>query len=124
MEKKKQNITPAKSTTPSKTNKSPKQKDVQENTAKASGSDIDRITVSMQYSFYEEHKKLFLDKYKTIQSMIICNDPTENTRLFKFTQDLHTEAKQIFGVLDLAYERKKKAVDHNKNTDETETKDV
>ena len=123
-EKTKQNLTPAKSTTPSKTNKSPKQKDVQENTAKASGSDIDRITISMQYSFYEEHKKLFLDKYKTIQSMIIRNDPTENTRLFKFTQDLHTAAKQIFGVLDLAYDRKKKAVDRNKNTDETETKDV
>ncbi len=124
MDKKKQKVTPAKSTTPSETNKSPKQKDVQENTTKASGSDIDRITISMQYSFYEEHKKLFLDKYKTIQTMIIRNDPAENTRLFKFTQDLHTAVKQIFGVLDLAYDRKKKAVDHNKNTDETETKDV
>ncbi len=123
MEKKNQNVTPAKSTTPSKTNKSPTQKDVQENTEKASGSDINRITISMQYSFYEEHKKLFLDKYQTIQSMIIRNDPTENTRLFKFTQDLHAAAKHIFGVLDLAYDRKKKAVDRNKNTDETETKD-
>ncbi len=78
----------------------------------------------MQYKFYEEHKQIFLDKNKTAQSMIICNDPTENTRLFKFTQDLHTAANQIFGVLDLAYEKKKKALDHKKNADQTETEDV
>jgi hypothetical protein len=71
---------------------------VRGNTAKTSGTikesdnNIDQISISMRYTFYQEHKKTFDDKYKAIKAMIVCNDPSENTRVFKHTQDLHTSA--------------------------------
>jgi hypothetical protein len=59
----KENAT-ATSTTPDNTKKSPKEVVVGVNSAKASvtatasGNDMDRITIFIQYTFYEEHKKL------------------------------------------------------------------